>query len=73
MPYSSKTNGSAVASFVLGLSGFGVVGSVVCGVRALNQIQSSGERGKGFAIAGMVFSGLWVVVVATIVLVSLAN
>ncbi|MEU0544706.1 DUF4190 domain-containing protein [Nocardia sp. NPDC005978] len=73
MPYSSKTNGAAISGFILGMSGIGAIGGVVWGVRALNQIQSSGERGRGFAIAGMVFSGLWVVSAVTMLFVGIAR
>ncbi len=66
-PPSSGTNGFAVASFVLGLIG-GVLLSVIFGIIALSQIRRRGQRGRGFAIAGLVLSGVWVVVVIGIVI-----
>jgi Septum formation len=57
-PPPPKTNWWAVASFVLGLIGVIVV-SVICGLVGLRQAKR-GAGGRGFAIAGLVLSGLWV-------------
>lgn len=65
-----KTSGFAIASFVFGLIG-GVILSVVFGIIALRRISRRGLRGRGFAIAGLVLSGLWTLLIATIVAVAL--
>lgn len=61
MPVKSGTNGWAVASLVLGVCG-GLVLGVIFGIRALTQINDTGQKGKGFAIAGIVLSGVWIAV-----------
>ena len=53
-----RTNWWAIASFVLGLIGV-IVLSVICGVVGLRQAKR-GARGRGFAMAGLVLSALWV-------------
>jgi len=58
---SGTTNGQAIAAFVLGLLAIVPV-SVVFGIVALVRIGRTRQRGKGLAIAGLVLSGLWVVV-----------
>jgi hypothetical protein len=64
VPVKPGVNGFAVASFVTGI--FGIIGgaifSVVFGIIALVGIGRTRQRGKGFAIAGIVLSGLWTVV-----------
>ena len=69
-PPQGKTSGFAIASFVFGLIG-GVILSVVFGIIALRRISRRGLRGRGFAIAGLVLSGLWTLLIATIVAVAL--
>jgi hypothetical protein len=64
------TNGFAVASFVLGLLGFGIVLSYIFGVVALRQIPERQQRGKGLAIAGLILSGLWTLLLAAAVFVN---
>lgn len=56
--------GMAIASFVFGLLGFTIIGAVLAiifGILALNRIGVTLQRGKGLAIAGLVLSGLWIV------------
>ncbi len=57
------TNGFAIASFVFGLLG-GVVLALIFGIVALVQIRRRGQHGKLLAIAGLVLSGLWSVIIA---------
>jgi hypothetical protein len=72
-PYSPKTSGWAIASFVLGLLG-GVILSVIFGVVALRRIKRLGQQGRGFAIAGLVLSGLWTLLIILLIIVgSLGN
>ncbi|MBL1075263.1 DUF4190 domain-containing protein [Nocardia sp. 2] len=71
-PQSQKTNGFAIASFVLSfLTLCGAVLAIPFGVIALSQIKQRGERGKGLAIAGLVIAGLWILLVAAAVLINL--
>ncbi|TDC46007.1 DUF4190 domain-containing protein, partial [Actinomadura sp. KC345] len=61
-PGTGKTNGLAIAAFVTGLLGcLGILG-IVLGVISLGQIKSRREGGRGFAIAGIVLSCLWIMV-----------
>lgn len=72
-PYSPKTSGWAIASFVLGLLGV-VILSVIFGFVALSRIKRLGQQGRGFAIAGLVLSGLWVLLIILLIIVgSLSN
>ncbi len=72
-PYSPKTSGWAIASFVLGLLGV-VVLSVIFGFVALSRIKRLGQQGRGLAIAGLVLSGLWVLLIILLIIVgSLGN
>lgn len=57
--HDGETNGMAIASFVTGLLGcFGILGAVL-GAIALSQIGRRGGRGRGFAIAGIGLSCMW--------------
>jgi Domain of unknown function (DUF4190)/Septum formation len=72
-PYSPKTSGWAIASFVLGLLAV-VILSVIFGFVALSRIKRLGQQGRGFAIAGLVLSGLWVLLIILLIIVgSLGN
>jgi Domain of unknown function (DUF4190)/Septum formation len=72
-PYSPKTSGWAIASFVIGLLG-GVILSVIFGIVALRRIKRLGQQGRGFAIAGLALSGLWVLLIILLIIVgSLGN
>jgi hypothetical protein len=61
-PATRPTNWWAIISLVFGLIG-GVLVSVVCGIVGLNKAKR-GQGGRGLAIAGLVLSGLWVLVIA---------
>ena len=56
---SAGTDGLAVASFVLGLCGIVPV-SVGLGIAALVRGRGTQRPGRGFAVAGLVLSTLWV-------------
>ena len=61
-----KVNFFAVASLILGVLGvtvIGALGGIVLGVLALRQIRRTMERGRGMAIAGIVLSVLWLVLI----------
>lgn len=65
------TNGLAIAAFCVSFLGLcGAVLSTIFGLVALSQIRKSGQKGKGFAVAGLVISGLWVVGIAVLVAVA---
>ena len=55
-PQPGSTNGMAIASLVTAF--FCSLVGLICGIIALNQIKTSGQGGKGLAIAGIVISGL---------------
>jgi putative regulator of septum formation len=54
------TNWWAVVSLIFGVIG-GVLISVICGIVGLNKAKQ-GHGGRGMSIAGLVLSGLWVLV-----------
>ena len=58
-PPPPRTNWWALASLVFGILG-GVVISVICGIVALKKARNGQQSGRGMAIAGLVLSGLWV-------------
>lgn len=66
-PQQRSTNWWAVVSLIFGLLG-GVLVSVVCGVVGLRKARE-GQGGRGMAIAGLVLSALWVVVLVVGLLV----
>jgi hypothetical protein len=72
----ASKNGYAIASFIAGLLGlFGVslIISIVFGIMALVQIHRRPQGGKGLAIAGLVLSGLWILVIGGLIAASVAN
>jgi hypothetical protein len=73
---STRTNGQAIASLVLGILGFltlsAIVG-IILGIVALVRIRRVPQKGKGLAIAGIVLSALWLAGVTSIVAYNAAN
>lgn len=59
-PPPAKTNWWAIISLISGVLG-GILISVVCGIVGLNKAKQ-GQGGRGLAIAGLVLSGLWILV-----------
>lgn len=59
-PPPQATNWWAIVSLIFGVLG-GVLISVVCGIVGLNKAKQ-GQGSRGMAIAGLVLSGLWVLV-----------
>jgi hypothetical protein len=58
---------------VLGILGGAVLGAIF-GIVALGKIRDTGQKGRGIAIAGIVLSGVWVVVaVVSIVVANLGH
>jgi len=53
----SKTSGLSIASLILSLIGFNIVGAIL-GHVALGQIKKNGEAGSGMAIAGIIIGWL---------------
>lgn len=64
----SGTNGFAIASLITGICGF-VLLSVIFGFVGLAQTKKTGQKGRGLAIGGLVLSGLWIVGIATAVII----
>jgi hypothetical protein len=63
----AKTNVWAILSLLFGLVGLiGVPVSVICGIIGLKKAQE-GQGGRGLAIAGLVISGVWVLLVVGMV------
>ena len=52
-----RTNGLAIASLILSILGFSIVGAIL-GHVALSQIKRTNEAGSGLAIAGIILG--WV-------------
>ena len=62
-PTPPRTNWWAIVSLVFGILG-AVVISVICGIVALKKARNGQQSGRGMAIAGLVLSGLWVLLLA---------
>ena len=71
LPPSRPTSGYAIAAFVLGLLGFGII-AVIFGHVALGEIKRTGKDGRGLAIAGLwlgyIVAALWTLLILTVVL-----
>lgn len=64
------TSGLAIASLVLGICGFLCVTPFVglsLGIAALSRISKTGQPGKGMAIAGIILSALWIVLLILLI------
>jgi hypothetical protein len=62
----------AVIGFILSIFGIVLISVILC-IVALTKIPKTGERGKGLAIAGLVISGVWVVLGGLIVIGLIAS
>ncbi|MDG4832938.1 septum formation family protein [Solwaraspora sp. WMMD1047] len=71
-PVKQGTNGFAIASLIFGIIG-GILFSVIFGIIALTQIKRRGQGGRGLAVTGLVFSGLWAAGIAVLIVVALAD
>ena len=72
---SAGTNGLAIASLVLGILWLYWIGSilaVVCGHVALHQMRTSGQSGRGLAIAGLVLGYVGLALIALLVIGAIA-
>lgn len=69
-PTKPGTNGFAIAALILGIIG-AVLLSVIFGIIALNQTKGGRQRGRGMAIAGLIISGAWVLVIAAIIVAAI--
>jgi len=65
-----RTSGFAIASLVFGIIG-GILLSVIFGIVALTKMRNNPQlRGKGMAIAGLILSGVWLVIVIAAIAIS---
>jgi hypothetical protein len=72
-PQRSGTNGFAIAALVLGILGFFVFPillSVVFAIVGLVQIRTSGQNGRGMAVAGLILSAMWAIGLVVVVIVA---
>lgn len=65
-PAKSGTNGFAIASLIFGVMG-GVLLGFIFGFVALSQIKKRNQGGKGMAVAGLVLSTLWSLVICGVI------
>ncbi|MCO6007573.1 DUF4190 domain-containing protein [Actinoallomurus purpureus] len=66
-------SGLAVAGFIFGLTGCLSLFGVILGISALRQIKRDGDRGRGFAISGIVLGGICNGGAAILIIVSFAS
>ena len=67
-PVASGSNGLATAGFVLALLGFNVI-ALVLSIVGLTKAKKLGGTGKGLAIAGIIISSLYMVIIVIYVIV----
>lgn len=80
-PPASPTNGLAIAALVLGIMGvFPIPGveailGIILGAISLNQIKATGgvQKGRGFAIAGIVLGSLWIAFFVAIIIAAIVS
>jgi Domain of unknown function (DUF4190)/Septum formation len=76
IPPGSGTSGFAIASFILGILGLFTISailSIIFGIVALVKIRNVPQKGKGFAIAGLVLSGIWLAALAVLIAIGVAT
>lgn len=61
-PPRTGTNGFAIAALIFGIIGGALLG-IVFGFVALSQIKRNGQNGRGLAIAGIVLSAMWTIII----------
>jgi len=61
-PGRGRISAWAIASFVVGLVGAFLLSAIFAFI-ALSRIKRLGQRGRGLAVAGLVLSGLWIVLI----------
>jgi putative regulator of septum formation/uncharacterized protein DUF4190 len=66
------TSGFAVASLILGIIG-AILLSIPFGIVALGKTRPGAQKGRGMAIAGLVISGVWVVVGGLVLVLAVAG
>lgn len=71
-PTPRSTNGFAIASLIFGVLG-GVLLSVIFGIIALKQIKTRGQGGRGMAIAGLVLSALWTLLIGVVIIAAVVT
>ena len=69
-PQSSQTNGMAIAALIT--SFFVSILGIILGFVALNQIKTSGEQGRGLALAGIIIGFVAVGITVLIIIISVA-
>ncbi|MDR0592579.1 MAG: DUF4190 domain-containing protein [Bifidobacteriaceae bacterium] len=67
----SPTNGFAIASLVVALTGAGAILAIIFGHIARSQIRKTGQSGAGLALAGLVIGYLEIVAALIIVIIGL--
>ena len=70
-PQSSQTNGMAIAALIT--SFFVSILGIILGFVALNQIKTSGEQGRGLALAGIIIGFVAVGITVLIIIISVAT
>jgi hypothetical protein len=71
-PPKPGTDGFAIASLVFGIIG-GILLSAIFGFVALSRIRRTGRGGRGLALAGLVLSGVWVLIYGVIIVAVIAT
>jgi len=69
-PQSSQTNGMAIAALIT--SFFVSILGIILGFVALNQIKTSGEQGRGLALAGIIIGFVAVGITVLIIIITVA-
>jgi peptidyl-prolyl cis-trans isomerase B (cyclophilin B) len=70
-PQSTQTNGLAIAALIT--SFFVSILGIILGFVALNQIKTSGEQGRGLALAGIIIGFVAIGITVLIIIISVAT
>ena len=66
------TNGFAIASLIFGIIG-GVLLGFIFGFIALSQTKRTGQNGRGLALAGVILSSLWTILIVVAIILAVTT
>jgi len=71
-PPSRGTNGFAIAALIFGIIGGALLGFIF-GFIALSQTKRTGQNGRGLALAGVILSSLWTILIVVAIILAVTT
>jgi len=68
-----KTNGFAIAGFILSFFGITAILGFIFSIIGLNQIKRTGEKGKGLATAGVIISSILLLILMILIVIGISK